>query len=72
MEFIREIRKVEGSFITVHLPQSYKSREVEVLVLPFKEAEARQPRKSRLFESLNFISIDTRGFKFNREELYDR
>jgi len=44
---IREIRKVEGNCITVHLPDNYRSREVEVLVLPFNET---RKIKSDLFD----------------------
>ncbi|MGE5342339.1 MAG: hypothetical protein ACM3SY_12755 [Candidatus Omnitrophota bacterium] len=73
MDFIREIQKVEGNSVTVRLPENYRFKEVEVLILPFKEIEeSEHDHHSRSFESLKLISIDTRNFKFNREELYDR
>jgi hypothetical protein len=72
MEFIREIRTVEKNTITIQLPDSYKHKEVEVLVFPFGESVKKKSFKPRSFESLKDISIDTRSFKFNREELHDR
>jgi hypothetical protein len=72
MEFIREIRTVEENTITIQLPDSYKHKEVEVLVLPFGESGREESFKPRSFESLKDISIDTRSFKFNREELHER
>jgi hypothetical protein len=72
MEFIREIRRVEDNSITIELPESYKHKDVEVLVLPFEDREKKPPLKRRSFESLDYISIDTRTFKFNRDELHER
>lgn len=70
MEFIREIRRVEGSTITIQLPEDYEYQEVEVLILPFESSLRRETLNSRSFESLKHISIDTRKYKFNREELH--
>jgi hypothetical protein len=72
MEFIREIKKIEENTITIELPENYKNREVEILVLPFEDSEKNKFSKRRPFESLKKISIDTRTFKFNREELHER
>jgi hypothetical protein len=72
MEFIREIKKIEDNTITIELPENYKNKEVEILVLPFENTEKNESAKRRPFESLKEISIDTRTFKFNREELHER
>ncbi len=72
MEFIREIRQVEDSTITIQLPDNYKYKEVEVLVLPFEEHGKDKPLRTRSFESLKEISLDTRSYKFNRDELHER
>jgi hypothetical protein len=72
MEFIREIKKIEDNTITIELSENYKNKEVEILVLPFEDSEKSKFSKRRPFESLKEISIDTRTFKFNREELHER
>lgn len=72
MEFIREIRRVEDNTITIQLPENYRDKEVEVLVLPFEDSKESESVKIRSFESLKHISLDTRNYKFNREELHER
>lgn len=72
MEFIREIRRVEDNTITIQLPENYRDKEVEVLVLPFEDLKECKSVKTRSFESLKHISLDTRNYKFNREELHER
>ena len=72
MEFIREIKKIEDNTITIELPENYKYKEVEILILPFEDSEKSESSKRRPFESLKEISLDTRTFKFNREELHER
>ncbi|MGD2091025.1 MAG: hypothetical protein PVH61_32925 [Candidatus Aminicenantes bacterium] len=66
MEFIREIRRVEDNTITIQLPENYRDKEVEVLVLPFEDSKESESVKTRSFESLKHISLDTRNYKFNR------
>ena len=34
MEFLREIRKVEGSEVTIKVPDDFKETEVEILIFP--------------------------------------
>ncbi|MFC2141232.1 hypothetical protein ACFLQP_02930 [Acidobacteriota bacterium] len=72
MDFIREIKRIEDNTITIELPGSYKNKEVEILVLPFEDIGKNESAKRRPFESLKEISIDTRTFKFNKEELHER
>ena len=74
MEFIREIKKIKDNTntITIDIPENYKNKEVEILVLPFEDTGKNESAKRRPFESLKAISLDTRTFKFNREELHER
>ena len=72
MEFIREIRKVEANTITINLPREYRDQEVEVLVLPLKRKSKKKAGRPTHFQSFDEISIDTRNFKFDREELHER
>jgi hypothetical protein len=74
MEFIREIKKIKDNTntITIDIPENYKNKEVEILVLPFEDTGKNESAKRLPFESLKEISLDTRTFKFNREELHER
>ena len=72
MNFIRELKKVDDNVITIELPLDYKNKELEILVLPVEDSHTGKPVKNRSFESLKYISIDTRAYKFNREELHER
>ena len=72
MEFIREIRRVDAGSITINLPREYRDQEVEVLVLPLKRKLQNKAARSAQFLSLTEIAIDTRDFKFDREELHER
>ena len=72
MEFIREIKKIEENTITIELPENYKNKEVEILILPFEKSEKIEFSKRRPFKSLKEISLDTRTLNFNREELHER
>ena len=36
MQAIREIKKVSGNQITIELPDSFRAKEVEVIVIPYQ------------------------------------
>ena len=72
MDYVRLIKRIEDNTITIELPENYKNKEVEILVLPFEETGKNKSTKRRPFESLKEISLDTRTFKFNRGELHER
>jgi len=37
MQIIRELKKVNGTQITIDLPDSFYAKEVEVIVIPYKK-----------------------------------
>lgn len=44
MEAIRRIEQVQGDQLTLLLPEFFRGKRVEVIVLPFQEREAETPR----------------------------
>ncbi len=71
MEFIRTVEKVKENKITIALPEDYQYQEVEVIVLPTVPC-GKKRRKKSAFKSFTHISLDTRKYKFNRDELHER
>lgn len=43
MEAIRRIEQVQGDQLTLLLPEFFRGKKVEVIVLPFQEREAEAP-----------------------------
>lgn len=65
--------------LVVHLPETALHQDVKVsvevvekpAVAPLTESE-RQARLNKLFEFLDSLKIDTRGWKFDRDEANER
>ena len=70
MEVIREFRKVGERSIIIDLPRIYWNKEIEIHILSVENKK--KTKKKLLLNSLENISIDTKKYKFNREELHDR
>lgn len=68
---IRTIFTADKNNLTLVLPDDYLGKQVEIIVFLIEEAKAQaaQVKKSRTFSA---IQLDTRGFKFNREDANDR
>ena len=63
---VREIIEVEDEIYNLHIPKEYLHKKVEILVLPFDDHfdTKEKPSKNRL----NAVSIETKNFRFDREE----
>jgi len=78
MNAIRKIMKREGNSLNVILPESFTASQVELIILPFEEKEESTSKESvenfqqRLRNIFGEFNADISGFKFNRDELYDR
>lgn len=82
MEAFRKIVRIKDHTLNLHLPDKFKDRKVEVIVLPadkkeigknrisFREEEVIYSSKSDKFFSA--VQLNTKGFKFNREEANER
>lgn len=65
MEIIREIKKAESNNVSIKIPDTLVNKEIEITV---KEA------REKKWEKLTFkaMRLNTRGYKFNREEANER
>ena len=57
--------------ITVEIPEEYLNRTVEIMVIPVPE-ESLEQRKQEIRAFFAQHQANLSGWKFNREELYDR
>ncbi len=57
--------------VSLSVPENYIGKELEVIAFTKKEGlEAEEPAEKKV--SFAALSIDTRGFKFNRDEANER
>jgi len=64
---VRTICVPESKQLVFPVPQEYVGRKVEVLIFPYEETFAVTPLK-KAKARFSAVSIDTVGFKFDREE----
>lgn len=70
MQLIREFHKVDSNDICVHLPDQFLDKEVEITV-----KTVNTPVNSKFTKNIpqfNALRLNTRGFKFDREEANER
>jgi len=78
---VRQIVVPENSRLLIDLPEEYVGRSIEVLAFPLNETEnspleeptdaEREARLERLNKSLEGLTFNSGGYKFNREEAND-
>ena len=72
---LREIVIPHSENYNVKIPPEYIDREVEILVLPMDTSKSKDNMSNDLLKNkkkLTAISIDTKHFKFNRNEANER
>jgi len=72
---LREIVIPHSENYNVKIPPEYIDREVEILVLPMDTSKSKDNMSNDLLKNkkkLTAISIDTKNFKFNRNEANER
>jgi hypothetical protein len=62
MEIIRRREKVENHQVTIRMPEGFEGKDVEVFVIPVAP-------KNRRFPSQDRVSLNTKGFKLDRDEI---
>lgn len=81
MEAIRRRKiKREGRKLVIELPEDFTAREVDLILWPStEENESKKNKETELAEwkkdmeqFYSKFNVDLSGFKFNRDELYDR
>jgi hypothetical protein len=67
---IRTIVTPDEDNIMLSIPKNYVGEEIEVIVFSREEGFQMIPKAKRV--TFNSLSIDTRNFKFNRDEANER
>ncbi len=64
---IRTVFTADKNTLTLPLPDNYIGKQIEVIAFMIDEGkETAQSKKKEV--SFNAVKLDTRGFKFNRDE----
>ena len=68
---IRTIITADKNNLTLSLPDNFLGKEVEIIVFIVDEAKSQVAgfKKTKTFSA---VKLDTRGFKFNRDEANER
>jgi hypothetical protein len=71
MDMIRRIVTTDNNLLTLPLPDNYVGKQVEVIAFVIDDtiADVAKAKKEVTFDA---IKLDTRGFKFNRDEANER
>ena len=64
---VRTIVRPDKASISFDIPEKYIGREIEVIAFE-KNAGVKEKTEQRKTVTFEAVSIDTRGYKFNREE----
>jgi len=76
MQVIKKIIKSNTAEITIKIPEEFKGKEIEIIILPFESTKknllelTKKERLEKLFTvSVGVLSAD---YQFNREEAHER
>jgi hypothetical protein len=68
---IRKILKVDSDVISISVPSSYIGKVLEIIAFSEEEGQSRESVKKHP-ATFKALSLDTTGFKFNRDEANER
>lgn len=68
---IRKLVKVESYKISISVPKDYIGKVMEVIAFSRDETVNKEAKKKKK-ATFNAVSLDTVGFKFNREDANER
>jgi hypothetical protein len=71
LNMIRKILTVDSDTISIAVPSRYMGKVLEIIAFSEDESQNREPLKKRS-ATFNALSLDTKGFKFNRDEANER
>jgi hypothetical protein len=68
----KEIRKADNDTIVIKIPKELRNKNIEIILLPSDETIDSE-QTNNIEDDLIFdkIQIDTKKWKFNRNEIYD-
>ncbi|MCF6150681.1 MAG: hypothetical protein E3K37_18795 [Candidatus Kuenenia sp.] len=73
MKAIRKLITSKSEDLTIRLPDEFKNKKLEVIILPYNENEEKTERRERLLKIYNQSKgVLPEGYKFNREEIHER
>lgn len=64
---VRTIVRPDKASISLDIPEGYIGKDIEVIAFE-KDASGKEKTTKGKTVTFNAVSIDTRGYKFNREE----
>ncbi|GEM_PF-1364028 len=70
MQVIKEFQKIKSNEVRINVPDDFVDNDVEITVKKITGPQKKQGLKRKLL--LNAIRLDTRGFKFSRDEANER
>lgn len=68
---VRTIITPDKQTISFDIPKDYIGRQIEVIAFAMDEELAKEPAIKKMV-SFNALAIDTRGYKFDRDEANER
>lgn len=68
---IRTVITADKNVLTLPLPEDYVGKQVEVIAFTLDEG-AEKPNLKKKHVTFDAVKLDTREFKFNREEANER
>ncbi len=73
MEAIRKIVTSISEDLIIKLPEEFRNRKLEVIILPSNEEDQRLKKKERLLKIYNESKgVLPEGYRFDREEAHER
>lgn len=67
---IRQIFTAESNTLTLALPEAFLGKRIEVIAFPVEDDAP--PAEAARVKTFNALKLDTRGYKFDREEANER
>ena len=68
---IRTVFTADKNIVTLPLPDNFIGKQVEIIAFTVDEGKQSIQNKKKQV-SFNAVKLDTRGFKFNRDEANER
>jgi len=73
MKVMRTLITSKSEDLTIRLPDEFKNKKLEVIILPYSEEEEKAERRERLLRIYNKSKgVLPEGYKFDREEGHER
>jgi len=68
---VRKILKVDSDTVSIDVPKNYKEKMLKIIAFT-KDEELDEDGFQHKVATFDALSLDTKGFKFNRDEANER